>query len=269
MQKKNLIFFVGLLALSHLHVGWAQTQKVPRELLKTFFKSSDLDPFLGSIEGEVYFEKRYTKVTHEGCEVGICPQSQAYWSVLVRVGDASYLVNQRFGLGHSRAPQEVELAGVALKEGMMIRLDGMIHAYASDSFMVSEVTQVSLLRELGWACHDSGSGERTVFARVWQDPIGGESSSYRLRVHEVRSRRARTLADVNQMTVSAKDQLIVFEGQSRNPQGVRVQLRIQNSQQSFRNLPAQLTLLRSRLDHSPQDLEWGESLQMSCSRTRS
>ena len=265
---KSLLFCVGLGFLVVIQGGLAEASELASNLREQVSNHFSLDKYSESIQGEVYFEKRYTKVVHEECESGVCPHSEPYWTVLIRVGNVSYIVNKRYGLGRSRAPQEVELGGVALREGMMIQLDGVVYSYASDSFVISEVVKVSLLRELGWACHSLG-GERSIFARVWRDPLEVESSRYRLRVQEIRNRRVRTLAELNQMSVSLNDQWLVFEGETRDSQGLGVRLEIQQSQQEFRDVPSQLTLLRSVKVDSVRGDDFTEVFQMSCSRTRS
>jgi len=274
LLRVNIRFWVPMLAciiVLGLDSALAQVNEFKASLGEM---QSPLEVTSGTIEGRVVFQKRFTKVVHEECGLRPCRESQAYWSVLIQSSDRVFLVNQRFQMGSSRVPVEVELGGVRLREGVLVQLEGMLYSYSSGFFVISDLQKVSLLGELGWACQSTEGGGRTLFARVWREfPEEFHSSSvaYRLRVQEVSERRVQTLADVRSVGMISDDRSLVFYGRSVDPAVQNVELVIEGQAQGFRDLPSQLSLFKSA-GGLPSDESSGAtelSVRMSCSRTRS
>ena len=90
---KFWVFVLACMSVSELHSALGAVNDW-RELLDGGGQSPSEVTF-GAVEGRVVFQKRFTKVAHEECELQPCIESQAYWSVLIQSSDRTFLVNQK------------------------------------------------------------------------------------------------------------------------------------------------------------------------------
>ncbi len=227
------------------------------------------------VTGKVAFESRYTRVLEEVCDGAPCHQSQQYWSLVIQSGASKYILNEKLNVGMMREPAFADLAGVPVRPGTVVQLEGEVADNGLHQYSIQKVHHVQLVLDLGWACYNMGGGTSNVYARVWRDPETGASpegrDSYRMRVQEVVNRTVRPIAYIQDAVLAVRSNQMVFAGASSAPQDVEVELQIADALPQSLTAPAKLKIKK----RGPEGLarETGvESeaavIEMNCSRTR-
>jgi hypothetical protein len=237
-----------------------------------------------TVTGRVAYEPRYTRVLDVECGDVPCQESQRYWNLVIQEGQARYLLNQRFNLGQSSAPEVTDLAGVQVSPGALVQLEGDVMDDGVDEgsrlFSIQKVHHVQRVMDLGWACFNQGGSGTNIYARVWRDAQSGaaqgesDPSVYQLRVQEVVNRSTRPVAWVERARAEVRSEEWVFEGQSITPSDVSVELQIHEARGVFLGVPAQLKITRKSkpsAGSSSTTANASESsvVEMTCTRTRS
>jgi hypothetical protein len=104
-----------------------------------------------TIQGQVKFEKRSTRVADEQCGRAPCFRSQVYWSMVVHSGDNRYIFDQQLHPNEARAPESVEVAGVVLRSGSVVKIEGEIIEGGPQFFILTQIKSVALLMDLNQA----------------------------------------------------------------------------------------------------------------------
>jgi len=108
------------------------------------------DSSLISVTGIVRFEQRLTRVAANLCGRSPCSHSKVYWSVVIDSGNDRYLLNRKFEMGRVEAPESVELMGVVLRPGSIVRVSGEVYSSISNPrfFILSQVKGLDLVMDL-------------------------------------------------------------------------------------------------------------------------
>ncbi len=227
-----------------------------------------------TVTGKVNYQPRYTRVVDEVCDGSPCKKSQMYWSLVIESNGAQYLLNEKLNVGKTRAPFFTELAGVQVRPGSVVQLEGDVVDFGSHLYSIQKILRVELVTDLGWACYNMGGGSSNIYARVWRDPLVGPQvdtkESYRMRVQEVVNRTVRPIAYILDANLAVRSNEWIFVGQSSSPKDVEVELQISDTNPRALTSPAQLKIKKK----GPETLDRTSSadelsvIEMNCSRTR-
>lgn len=137
------IFFV--LGLAHSGIAAAASDENQDET-----GSSSIIPLETVIQGKVDFKPRFTRV-HESSGTGAngvgSPNSQIYWSIEVTSGPTRYVLNRRNHVGNPIAPDAIDLAGVMLRSGSLVEIEGKVVTTIPNYFVLLDVNKVTLLSD--------------------------------------------------------------------------------------------------------------------------
>jgi hypothetical protein len=220
-----------------------------------------------TVTGQVKFERRYTMVAGPHCGEGPCARSQSYWSVVVQSGDANYLIAPRLNEGEAQVPQYVEVAGVPLKPGSIIKVVGNAVSSSARLFRLTDIKTVTLLMDLGWACHTSKQNDPNIYVRLWysaQD--AAENGTFKIRVQQFTENAIYQLAYIDHARFAAQNTGFAFVGTSPS---VNVELSPEPGQQTVpqKKFPATLRISQ-KLGRSNQKIDMQAEIGLTCSQTR-
>jgi hypothetical protein len=118
--------------------------------MATEHHSSMTDSATVTITGIVKFEKRTTRVAANLCGRSPCAHPQVYWSLVIDTGNDRYLFNRKFAVGRAETPEVVELLGVTLRPGSIVKLQGEVYSSLSNPnfFILSQVKGLDLVMDL-------------------------------------------------------------------------------------------------------------------------
>jgi hypothetical protein len=202
---------------------------------------------MATVRGKVSFQRRNTVVPFsEGfigetlnlaaesfCNGFGCPQSSPYWAVIVDDGTRRYEFHEAFALGASRAPQFVEIRGVAVHPGAEIAVVGSVEPVSPTYGIISEVRNVSLIsnryeayapmldsvygvEDTAWNCASSEDQDHSVTAYVWYGRRSiQENETFHLRVIAKRTNdpvHLQGVTDISNVQLKQYSGNIVYEG---------------------------------------------------------
>ncbi len=228
------------------------------------------------VTGKVVFQPRYTRVVDEICDGAPCKESQMYWSLVIEANGSQYLLNEKLNLGQTRAPLVTELAGVSLRHGSVVELDGDFVDFGPHLYSIQKIHHLELVTDLGWACYNRGGGNSNIYARVWKEPFAAPhpeaQEGFKLRVQEVVNRTVRPIAYIREANVAVRSNQLVFQGESAAPKDIEVELEIRDTDPHALTVPSQLRIKAkasaSALDRGGSEAAAASVFAMSCTRTR-
>jgi hypothetical protein len=211
-----------------------------------------------TVTGQVKFEKRFTKVIDTICGSKPCHSSSGYWSMVVQSAGSTYLYNQKLNMGSIRAPEVLTLAGVNLRSGSLVKIDGKIETGGPNYFILSDVKKVTLIMGEGWMCHNLKATDPNLSARVWFDATQGQAGAYKIEVQGDKDHSLYPVANVNNANFTAESNNVGFGGADSTNR--YVELTIEQDGVHFMDLPSTL-----RISNGPS-IE--SAVEMNCSKTQ-
>jgi hypothetical protein len=201
------------------------------------------------VTGNVLFEKRATVVPMLVCETKICPKSEPYWVLVVADGLMKYEVGQIFEKGSEVQPEAIELAGVVIRPGSRISIDGRVESVCENYAIVNDIQGASLLMDqvsllkirtsgaLLWNCQSVGNFQERLKVEVWDREQKQRPSDYEIRVLASLPNGLKNVARVRGAELQILNEEFVFRGINENSE---VQLSLDQSNNMFADVPAQL-----------------------------
>jgi hypothetical protein len=109
---------------------------------------NSLTPLETVIQGKISFEPRYTKVfgSAEADQIGF-PNSEIYWSLVVKSENIRYVLNKRLNPGNPVAPDSVDLDGVLLKSGASVEVEGRVITGIPNYYLLLDIHRVTVLSD--------------------------------------------------------------------------------------------------------------------------
>ncbi len=222
-------------------------------LVQSSFAADDLSV----VTGQVRFERRFTRVGEILCDGAPCQRSESYWSIVIMSGQSRYLLRDNFNFGSLLAPESVELEGVTLRLGSIIKVEGRVEAAAPNLYELRDIRTVSLVRDLGWFCKNSKEANPKLIARIWYESVDGASGSYKINVQSVKDRAFSPVAFVSHAYFTGQSNEWTYGGQSGSKV---IRLGIKQPTSDSASIPASLMI-------SGRFSEATEAFDMRCFRT--
>lgn len=176
-----------------------------------------VNPETVQLTGQVKFEPRYTRVISDQCGNNPCHQSQVYWTLVIEASGSKYLLNRKLSVGLKRAPEAMQVAGVNIRPGLTIQIEAHAVRYAPELFVLLDVQKVSLLPDLGWACHTLQDSSPHLYAQVWSQSLGGRDGDYKIKIQRLEDLVNYPVAYVDHADFMTQSNELVF--------GVQVQIK--------------------------------------------
>lgn len=225
-----------------------------------------------TVQGKVSFERRATVVPLTVCDNGRpCYESKPYWSMLIASETGKFELDQAFALGSHNEPDAVEMAGVTIRPGFQVEVEGRVERITRDYAIVSEVKNINVLEKgpsevvsevstfiaapdvlspanSGWDCRSSELeyGRLRVHVRYEAGLHADESAEgFTIRVLEKSQDglRFREVASIKSIEMRKTANGLRYVG--GNPRA-SADLTIQHSSESIFDSPAWLTLTRAK-----------------------
>lgn len=234
-----------------------------------------------TVQGTVYFEKRSTIVPFTVCESDKpCYEPAPYWALMIKSDEGHYEVNRAFAIGSKAKPEVIEVSGVLVRSGSLVRVEGRIRPITEDYAIVSDVKNLVLVNEenpspvppsmfgiyySGWTCSGGVNQpqQRDLFVQVRyvkSPEPDGEGFQMRLAALGSRGHELEEIAVFEKMESAITQRNVSYRGSAGQ---LTAKLRIRHSEEALINFPSSL-LLRHTDGTGPVE----RIIPMNCTPTR-
>jgi hypothetical protein len=210
-------------------------------------------PSPGSITGNAAFEKRSTVVPMALCEGERCPKPEPYWVLVLREGKTRYELSTVFDRGSDTAPESIEVAGIIIRPGSRLFLEGMMHYLTRDYAIITNVHRVSVVMDLVtqvadalpalrneaypvWLC-PSADGTGRIRAEVWNSGRVPGEADYVIRLLASGPDGRNFVSELGDTQVRVFRRSLTFYASAQDS---NVELTLDQSIQLFHDVPARL-----------------------------
>jgi hypothetical protein len=136
--------------------------------------------------------------------------------MVIHSNENRYLLNQRFNLGGTRAPESIEVAGVTLRPGSIVKVEGEVFSGGGipGHYILTQIKSLDLMMDLGLACDSAKEASPALHLRLWFDAQEEAGGAFKIRVQEFADSAIYQVAYVDRAVFTAKADALVFGGEN-------------------------------------------------------